>query len=78
MLCFYFDPSDGSAEDRNVEGSDLSDRASARRATLTSLRDMVWDQIAPGGRRAFKAVVRDQAGSSVYAATLSLDEGWRS
>ena len=48
----------------------------AREAALSALPDMAQQKLPDGDYRVFSASVRDEAGTVVYRATLTLAGGW--
>ena len=72
MPRFFIDTDDGDVHIHDDEGFDLADAEAARREAMTVLPDMARDKLPDGDRRTFVATVRDDAGSVVYSATLTL------
>ncbi len=72
MPRFFIDTDDGDVRVHDDEGFDLADAEAARREAMTVLPDMARDKLPDGDRRTFVATVRDEAGSVLYSATLTL------
>ena len=58
-------------------GEGLTCPLTARRMALSALPDMVRDKLPDGDRRTFRAIVRDDNGQEIYAATLTLVGEWK-
>ncbi|MGU3540399.1 DUF6894 family protein [Methylobacterium sp. A54F] len=48
----------------------------ARAAAHEALGHMVWDTLPDGEERVFRAIVRDEKGREIYAASLTLAGRW--
>lgn len=77
MPRFFFDTDDGDRTIRDEEGQDLNDAETARRVALDVLPDMARDKLPDGDERTFVASLRDERGTVLYVATLSLRGEWR-
>ena len=77
MPRYFFDTDDGDRSHRDDDGLDLPHPEAARRAALDALPDMARDKMPDGDRRTLVAAVRDERGTVVYSATLSLEGDWR-
>ena len=76
MPRFFFDSDDGRFQVRDDEGSQLPDAVAARDMALATLPEMAMHQRASSDRRTFALRVRDEAGATIYTATLSLVGEW--
>lgn len=76
MIRFFIDTDDGDLLVQDEEGLDYADAASARTMALASLSNMAKDGIQGDGRRTFSARIRDEAGATVYCASLRLEDEW--
>ena len=65
-------PSGATSDD---EGLDLPHAEAAREAALAILPDMARDKMPGGNQRVLSATVRDDGGTVIYSATLSLRGG---
>ena len=72
MPLYFFDTDDGDTMHRDTGGQDLPDAEAARSAVLDALPDMARDKMPDGDSRTFIATARDQRGTMVYVATLTL------
>jgi bifunctional DNase/RNase len=72
MARFFVDSDDGSSAIVDDEGFDLADADAdaARKAARHALHDMARDYSEQVGRRLFTVLVRDEAGKSIYRASL--------
>ena len=76
MPHYFFDTNDGDMLDEDDVGLEFPDPESARRAAIAALPDMARDRLPDGDRRNFSVRVRDEAGTVLYAASLSLVGEW--
>ena len=76
MPRYFFDTDDGDRLDRDRIGQELPDAGAARTVTLDALPDMARDRLPDGDNRTFTATARDEQGSIVYGASLTLTGGW--
>ena len=58
------------------EGQELPNAEAAWRAALAALPDMARDKVQDGKDRTFCASIRDETGTVLYKATLSLTGKW--
>ena len=72
MPRYFIDTDDGDVRINDDQGFDLADAEAARREAMAVLPDMARDKLPDGDRRTFVATVRDEEGSVVYSATLTL------
>ena len=77
MPLYFIDTDDGDVHHHDTEGHDLPSAQAARDAAHDALPDMARDKLPDGDKRTFSATVRDQAGTVLYAATLTLAGEWR-
>ena len=56
---------------------DLTCHSAARRMALSALPDLVRDGVPVGDQGTFRAIVRDENGMEIYAATLTLVGEWK-
>ena len=77
MPRFFIDTDDGDSPHRDEEGFDLPDAQAARDAAMDALPDMARDKLPDGDRRTFTTTVRDQHGTVLYTAALSLVGEWK-
>jgi hypothetical protein len=73
---FYLDTNDGDLSLKDSVGHELADREEARRLALETLPEMARDKLPDGDRRDFICNVRDNAGTPIFTATLSLIARW--
>lgn len=73
MARFYFDTDDGSAPDTDDEGVDFPDRAAAKHAAKSILAVMIGEKLPTSDHIGLRVVVRDESGTPIYIASLSLD-----
>ena len=76
MPRYFFDTNDGDQFADDDVGLELSDPEAARRAAITALPDMAYDKLPDGDRRDFSVRVRDEAGNTIYSASLTLNGEW--
>ncbi len=76
MPRYFIDTDDGDTSHRDVDGHELRDDEAARKAALNALPDMARDKLPDGDHRTFKVMVRDERGTVVYAAAMTLKGGW--
>lgn len=75
MMRFYFDTSDGGSTERDTEGVDLPDEASARAEAKAALTDMVRDHPGISNHMGFTVTIRDASGREIYSARLVMEAG---
>ncbi|WP_267427011.1 hypothetical protein [Methylobacterium sp. GC_Met_2] len=76
MPRYFIDTSDGDTFVEDDEGHDLPCVEAARDAAQSALPDMARDAMPDGDGRIFCASVRDEVGTVLYKATLSLVGEW--
>ena len=76
MPRFFIDTDDDDLFIEDEEGQDLPDAEAARDPAQAALLDMVRDKLPGGDGRTFCASVRDEAGTVIYKATLTLNGVW--
>lgn len=76
MERYFIDTHDGTHAHVDHEGLDFSDAEAARVAALSALPDMVKDHTSNGDDRRFLVRVRNDRGTAIYHATLTLSGGW--
>jgi len=76
MPRYFIDTDDDDTFIEDDEGLDLPDAEAARKAAQASLPDMARDKMPDGDGRTFCASVRDEAGTVIYKATLTLTGEW--
>ena len=72
MPQYFINTDDGDQLHLDDTGHDLPDAEAARAATLDALPDMARDKMPDGDRRTIIATARDEEGTVVYTATLTL------
>lgn len=75
---YYFDTDDGRRKISDEEGADLSDSLQAREEAINIVVEFARDGLLDGDQRTVHCKVRDEAGASVLAASLSLNAAWGS
>lgn len=71
MPRYYFDVHDGHFH-RDEEGTECEDFEAARREAMITLPEISrWEIPRDGDQQAFLVLVRDEAGATVYTATLT-------
>ena len=76
MPRYFFDIHDGGST-RDETGTECADDEAARKLAIRTLPDIARDEIPKDGdRRAFVALIRDEAGHPVFTATLSYAGVW--
>ncbi|QEE38953.1 MULTISPECIES: hypothetical protein [unclassified Methylobacterium] len=71
---------DTDADAQYVEGDygeGLTCHLAARRMALSALPDLARDRVPDGDQGTFRAIVRDENGIEIYAATLTLVGEWK-
>ena len=76
MQRFFIDTDDGRLHVHDDEGLSLPDAEAARTAAMDILPDMARSAMPDGDRRTFIASVRNESGTVLYTATLSLVGEW--
>ena len=76
MPRFFIDTHDDDMFVEDDQGLDLPNAEAAQKIALAALPDMARDRVQDGKHRTFCASVRDEAGTSLYKATLTLSGEW--
>ena len=76
MPRYFIDTNDDDRFVEDEEGHILADAEAAREMAQASLPDMAREKLPDGDGRTFSAVVRDEAGTVIYKATLKLTGEW--
>ncbi|MCJ2021759.1 hypothetical protein MKK84_30845 [Methylobacterium sp. E-065] len=76
MPRYFIDTNDDDTFVEDEEGQDLPDAEAARDVAQAALPDMARDKMPDGDGRTFCASVRDEAGTVLYKATLTLSASW--
>lgn len=77
MTHYFFDTFVNGARIKDNLGVDCSTREQVRCEAMTALPALAKDEIpSEGDRQAFTVLVRDEAGRSVYSATLTFAGLW--
>jgi hypothetical protein len=76
MPHYFFDLDDGDSKTRDTEGVVLADGEAARKAAIAILPDLAREELPNGDRRVFVCKVRDETGTILFIATLSLVSEW--
>lgn len=76
MPRFFFDLNDGEREIRDGQGVALPDLQAARDAAISILPDLAREELPDGDRRVFVCKLRDENGTVLFIATLSLVAEW--
>ena len=71
MSRFFFDTDDGHSRIIDDEGSELPDIDAARHEAVAVLPEMVRERLPVGESQTFTCVVRDEANSIIYTASLT-------
>ena len=76
MPRYFIDTNDDDVFVEDEEGQVLADAETARQMAQAALPDMAREKMPDGDGRTFCASVRDEAGTVIYKATLSLVGQW--
>jgi hypothetical protein len=77
MPRFYFDVFDGEATTPDIVGIDVEDDLERiRELAIDALPDIARERLPNGDRAEFTVTVRDEHGSDIFRATLSLRSEW--
>lgn len=76
MPRFFFDIDDGERRTTDSEGLELADLSAARDTAVSILPDLAREELPDGDRRVFVCQVRDDKGTVLFVATLSLVAEW--
>ena len=76
MPHYYFDLDDGDSKTHDSVGVTLADAEAARKAAIAILPDLAREELPDGDRRVFVSKVRDETGTVLFLATLSLVGEW--
>lgn len=71
MARFFFDTHDGDTIDPDTAGIELPDAAAARDEAQRALTDMAREKLPNGNHLDFGVIVRDEAGTQIYVASLT-------
>src|SRR5690348_6632226 len=72
MPRFYFDIDDGKRRTSDAEGLECRDLRIVRNTAIAILPDVARDELPDGDRRVFVCKARDEGGTVVFIATLTL------
>jgi hypothetical protein len=70
MPRYYFTTDDGSGAERDDEGIEFPDSQAASDGAQNALADMAKEKLPNGARADFSVTVHDEAGESIYHASL--------
>ena len=76
MPLYFVDTDDGDQYMADEDGYDLPGPEAARQIALDAMADMARDKIFDGDQLAIVAVVKDDVGTVLYRATLSMHGEW--
>lgn len=76
MPRFYIDTSDGDSLTRDDEGEEYASLREAREAAIGYLPGLADTMLPDGEHRTFRAILRDEAGATVYEANLTFHGAW--
>jgi hypothetical protein len=76
MPRFFFDIDDGERIHRDDEGLDFANAELARDNAVSALPDIARDVMPDGQRRDFIVTMRDESGTPMFRASLSLRAEW--
>ena len=76
MTQYFFETFDGDVTHDDGEGLDLPSVEEARQEALKAMPDMAREKIPDGDFRIFRSTVRDEGGTVVYEATMTLTGRW--
>lgn len=76
MPRYFFDIDDGESRTRDSYGLELPDLAEVRNKAISILPDVAREELPDGDRRVFVCQARDEGGTVVFMATLSLVAEW--
>jgi hypothetical protein len=76
MPRFFFDIDDGEERSPDSEGVELPDLEEVRKKAIGVLPDLAREELPDGDRRVFVCQARDESGTVVFIATLSLVAEW--
>jgi hypothetical protein len=77
MPRYFIDTNNDDTFVEDDEGQNLPDAVTARELALAALPDMARDKLPDGDYRTFCASVRDENGTMIYKATLTLVGEWK-
>ena len=76
MPHFFFDINDGVNATRDDVGLDFLDAEKARDKAVSALPDVARDEMPNGAGRDFSVTMRDESGTPIFKASLSLRTEW--
>ncbi|MDF0599458.1 hypothetical protein P1J78_01820 [Psychromarinibacter sp. C21-152] len=76
MSLYFFDIDDGEVETRDSTGQELARSEDIRWSAISVLPELAKDALPDSDKRTFRVNVRDEAGTVVYRATLTLVAEW--
>lgn len=76
MPRYFFDVDDGESRTHDSYGLELHDLAEVRKKAISILPDVAREKLPDGDRRVFVCQVRDERGTVIFIATLSLVAEW--
>jgi hypothetical protein len=76
MPRFFFDIDDGDRTYRDDEGLDFPNAEAARDNAVSALPDIARDAMPDGERRDFLVTMRDESGTPIFRASLTLRTEW--
>jgi hypothetical protein len=76
MPHFFFDIDDGEHSSRGDVPLEFADAQAARDNAVSALPDIARDVMPDGTKRDFAVTMRDESGTPVFRATLSLNTEW--
>ncbi|HEX2017547.1 MAG TPA: hypothetical protein VGO17_01285 [Aurantimonas sp.] len=77
MPRYYFEIDDNGVMTPDEEGIECETLASVRDAAIDALPRMASDVLPDGDHHIITILVRDQAGRSIFKASLTLEAGWQ-
>jgi hypothetical protein len=76
MPRYFFDVDDGESRTRDDYGLELHDLEEVRKKAVSILPDVAREELPDGDRRVFVCQARDESGTVLFMATLSLVAEW--
>jgi hypothetical protein len=74
---YFFDIDDGDRQSRDTLGTELPDREAVRREATGILPDIAREELPDGNHRIFACSVRDESGTVIFVAKLTLEAEWQ-